>query len=63
MGDALSVDNRARNTLISALRAPAERANALLKKHLAGATSGHPRPLADRRIGAIAAAALVQFQL
>lgn len=30
-GGSLSIDNRARNLLISALRAPAERANALLK--------------------------------
>jgi hypothetical protein len=55
-GPDLAVDNQARNLLISALRAPAERANALLKctfKALRRIT------LCPWRIGAITAAALV----
>jgi hypothetical protein len=31
-GRGLAVDNRARNTMVAALRAPAERGNALLKQ-------------------------------
>ena len=55
-GSNLAPDNRARNTMISALRAPAERANALLKrtwKALERIT------LDPNRITAIIAAALV----
>ncbi len=56
----LAVDNRARNTIIAALRAPAERGNALLKqtwKALRHVT------LDPRRITAISAAALVLLHL
>jgi DDE superfamily endonuclease len=59
-GRNLSPDNQAHNTLISALRAPAERANALLKrtwKALERIT------LDPWRIGAITAAALVLLHL
>jgi hypothetical protein len=59
-GRNLSPDNQARNTLISALRAPAERANALLKrtwKALERIT------LDPWRIGAITTAALVLLHL
>ena len=59
-GRNLAVDNRARNRLISALRAPSERANALLKrtwKALERVT------LDPGRIGAITAAALVLLHL
>lgn len=55
-GADLAVDNRARNLLLTALRAPSERANALLKstfKALRRVT------LCPWRIGAITAAALV----
>ena len=55
-GRRLGVDNHARNLLISALRAPAERGNALLKttfKALRRVT------LCPWRIGTIVAAALV----
>ena len=59
-GRNLAPDHRARNTLISALRAPAERANALLKrtwKALERVT------LDPWRIGPITAAALVLLHL
>ena len=59
-GRDLAPDNRARNRLINALRAPAERANALLKrtwKALERIT------LDPWRIGAITAAALVLLKL
>jgi len=59
-GHALAPDNRARNAMISALRAPAERANALLKrtwKALERVT------LDPWRVGAITAAALVLLHL
>lgn len=59
-GGNLAPDNRARNTMISALRAPAERANALLKrtwKTLERIT------LDPNRIGQIVAAALVLLHL
>ena len=59
-GNNLCADNRARIRLISALRAPAERANALLKrtwKALERVT------LDPWRIGAITAAALVLLHL
>ncbi len=59
-GGNLAPDNRARNTMISALRAPAERANALLKrtwKTLERIT------LDPGRITAITAAALVLLHL
>lgn len=59
-GRNLAPDNQARNTLITALRAPAERANALLKrtwKTLERIT------LCPWRIGAITAAALVLLHL
>lgn len=55
-GSDLAIDNQARNLLITALRAPAERGNALLKssfKALRRIT------LCPRRIGHIVAAALV----
>jgi hypothetical protein len=48
-GNRLSPDNQAHNKLINALRAPAERANALLKEHLASAAPDHPRPPENRR--------------
>jgi hypothetical protein len=59
-GRNLAVDNRTRNVLINALRAPAERANALLKrtwKALERVT------LDPWRIGAITTAALVLLHL
>ena len=59
-GRALAVDNQTRNRMISTLRAPAERANALLKrtwKALERVT------LDPWRIGAITAAALVLLEL
>jgi hypothetical protein len=59
-GSNLTPDNRARNTMISALRASAERANALLKrtwKALERIT------LEPGRISAIIAAALVLLHL
>jgi hypothetical protein len=59
-GNNLAPDNRARNAMISALRAPAERANALLKrtwKALERVT------LDPNRITEIAAAALVLLHL
>lgn len=59
-GRNLALDNQTRNRLISALRAPAERANALLKrtwKALERVT------LDPWRIGAITAAALVLLEL
>jgi len=59
-GHNLAADNQTRNTIISALRAPAERANALLKrtwKALERVT------LDPWRIGAITAAALVLLHL
>lgn len=59
-GANLAVDNRTRNAIISALRAPAERANALLKrtwKALERVT------LDPWRIGAITTAALVLLHL
>lgn len=59
-GHNLATDNRARNLIISSLRAPAERANALLKrtwKALERVT------LDPWRIGAITAAALVLLHL
>lgn len=59
-GDNLSPDNRARNTLISALRAPAERANALLKSTW---QTLRRITLDPWRIGAITAAALVLLNL
>lgn len=59
-GDNLSPDNRARNTLINALRAPAERANALLKSTWQALRRITLDPW---RIGAITAAALVLLNL
>ena len=59
-GHSLAPDNQARNTLISAMRAPAERANALLKrtwKALERIT------LDPWRIGTITAASLVLLHL
>lgn len=53
-GSNLAPDNRARNTMISALRAPAERANALLKRTWKALGA---------RISAIVAAALVLLHL
>lgn len=50
------MDNRARSMLISALRAPAERANALLKSSF---TALRCVTLCPQRIGHIVAAALV----
>lgn len=59
-GDNLSTDNRARNAIINALRAPAERANALLK----GTWRALRRITLDPwRIGAITTAALVLLHL
>lgn len=55
-GDRLDPDTHTRNTLISSLRAPAERANALLKS---GFKALRRITLDPWRIGAIAAAALV----
>jgi hypothetical protein len=59
-GANLAIDNQARNLLITALRAPAERANALFKssfKALRRVT------LCPQRIGAIVAAALVTLTM
>ena len=55
-GRNLAIDNRARNLLITALRAPAERANALLKT---GFKALRRVTLCPQRIGTIVAAALV----
>ena len=56
----LAPDNQTRNAMISALRAPAERANALLKR----TWKAHERVTLDPwRIGAITAAALVLLHL
>lgn len=55
-GSDLAIDNRTRNLLITALRAPAERANALLKSTFKALRRVTVRPW---RIGAITAAALV----
>ncbi len=55
-GSNLSIDNQARNLLITPLRAPAERANALLKS---GFKALRRVTLCPRRIGHITAAALV----
>jgi hypothetical protein len=59
-GHALCPDNNARNTMINALRAPAERANALLKSTWRALRRVTLDPW---RIGAITAAALVLLQL
>jgi hypothetical protein len=59
-GDKLATGNRARNTLINALRAPAERANALLKSTWRALRRITLNPW---RIGAITAAALVLLHL
>lgn len=59
-GRNLAPDNRARNQLISALRAPAERANALLKRTWKAL---EPITLDPWRTGAITAAALVLLHL
>jgi hypothetical protein len=59
-GSNLAPDSRARNTMISALRAPAERANALLKR----TWKALERITVDPgRITAIIAAALVLLHL
>lgn len=55
-GANLSIDNQSRNLLISALRAPAERANALLKSTF---TALRRITVCPWKIGAITAAALV----
>lgn len=55
-GAGLAIDNQARNRLITALRAPAERANALLKSSFKALRRVTVCPW---RIGAIVAAALV----
>ncbi|MGL5829453.1 MAG: transposase family protein, partial [Angustibacter sp.] len=55
-GQNLAVDNRTRNRMITALRAPAERANALLKSTFRALRR---ITLCPRRIGAITAAALI----
>lgn len=55
-GANLAIDNRAQNLLITALRAPAERANALLKSSFKALRRVTVCPL---RIGTIVAAALV----
>lgn len=55
-GRDLAVDNRASNLLITALRAPAERANALLKS---GFKALRRITVCPRRIGTIVSAALV----
>lgn len=55
-GASLAVGNRARNLLLTALRAPAERAHALLKSTW---TLLRRITVCPRRIGSIAAAALV----
>jgi hypothetical protein len=55
-GRHLAIDNRARNLLITALRAPSERANALLKS---GFKALRRVTLCPQRIGTIVAAALV----
>ena len=59
-GHALCADNRARNRLINALRAPAERANSLLKNTWRALRRITLDPW---RIGAITTAALVLLQL
>lgn len=59
-GHNLAPDNQTRNTLISALRAPAERANALLKRTWKAL---EPITLDPWRIGAIVTAALVLLHL
>ena len=59
-GRNLGADNQARNAMISALRAPAERANALLKKTWKALERVTLDPW---RIGAIVAAARVQLHL
>jgi hypothetical protein len=59
-GDKLATGNRARNAMINALRAPAERANALLKSTWRALRRITLDPW---RIGAITAAALVLLQL
>ena len=59
-GHNLAVDNRTRNAMISALRAPAERANALLKRTCKALERVTLDPW---RIGAITAAALVLLHL
>ena len=59
-GNKLCPDNQARNTLISALRAPAERANALLKRTWKALERTTLDPW---RIGAITAAALVLLHI
>lgn len=59
-GDDLAADNLTRNTLINALRAPAERANALLKRTWKALERVTVDP---RRIGAVTAAALTLLHL
>ncbi len=59
-GHGLAPDNRARNVMISALRAPAERANALLKRTWRALERVTLDPW---RVGAISAAALVLLHL
>jgi DDE superfamily endonuclease len=59
-GDNLATDNRARNTIINTLRAPAERANALLKSTWQALRRITLNPW---RIGAITTAALVLLNL
>jgi hypothetical protein len=59
-GRNLAPDNRTRNQLISALRAPAERANALLKRTWRALERVTLDPW---RVGAITAAALVLLHL
>jgi hypothetical protein len=59
-GDKPATGNRARNTLIGAIRAPAERANALLKSTWRALRRITLDPW---RIGAITSAALVLLQL
>lgn len=54
-GTNLSIDNRAHNLLITALRTPAERLNALLKSSFKALR----RVALSQRIGDIVAAALV----
>jgi hypothetical protein len=59
-GDNLHPDHRARNAMINALRAPAERASTLLKRHW---TALERVTLDPGRIGPITAAALVLLRL
>jgi hypothetical protein len=59
-GDKLATANQTCNAIINTLRAPAERADALLKSTWRALRPRHPRPW---RIGAITAAALVLPQL